>query len=103
MVRIPFLVDVPDDVSAQEIKGFLSGDESHIALREIPVAQLKENLSKMSNAFMQALADIKAVGGFELAEVEIQVEISAEGGVQFIGSSKIGGKGAITLKFKQPT
>jgi hypothetical protein len=102
MEQIPFLVAIPEPVASKEVKGFLSGDESYVALREIPVEQLKDNLSKVSHALMKVLADIKSVGNFELSEVEVQVEITAEGGVQFIGSSKIGGKGGIKLKFAKP-
>ena len=98
---IPFLVEVPEDPSLRDVKSFLT-DARHVALREIPVSKLRENLAKVSNALMQVLMDIKSVGDFELSEVEVKVEISAEGGVQFIGSSKIVGKGAIGLKFTRP-
>jgi hypothetical protein len=102
MEQIPFLVAVPEATPANEVKGFLSHDESCLALREIPVERLRDNLRKVSQALMTVLTDIKSVGNFELSEVVVQVEITAEGGVQFIGSSKIGGKGAITLKFAKP-
>lgn len=41
-------------------------------------------------------------GGFNyyrLTEVQVQLEITAEGGVALIGSVKAGAKGAITLTF----
>ncbi len=60
---------------------------------------LQKNLAGVCNAFTEALQDIKKVGDFTLEEVTLGVEVSAEGGVSFIGSAKAGGKGAITLKF----
>jgi hypothetical protein len=62
---------------------------------------LKENLQYVSNALMTVLADIRKIGQFKLQQVEIQVEVTAEGGVHFIGTAKVGGKGAITLTFSE--
>jgi hypothetical protein len=45
---------------------------------------------------------VKAVGGFELAEVQVAVELTAEGGVNLIGNLTAGAKGAIQLTFKPP-
>jgi hypothetical protein len=102
MEEIPFLVTIPEPADAKDLKGFLSNDGSYVALREISVDKLRENLQRVSWALLNVLADIKSVGEFELSEVEIGVEITAEGGVEFIGSSKVGGKGAIKLKFSRP-
>lgn len=99
--KIPFLVDIPEPIDAKDVKGFLSDDGSYVALREIPVDRLRENLERVSHALLKVLADIKSVGDFELAEVEVGVEITAEGGVNFIGSSKVGGKAGIKLKFSK--
>jgi hypothetical protein len=42
------------------------------------------------------------VGDYELHEVKLQVEISAKGGVNLVGTAEAGGKGAITLTFRPP-
>ena len=102
METIPFLVSIPESVDAKDVKGFLSDDGSYVVVREIPTDRLRENLDQVAHAVLKVLADIKSVGEFELAEVEIGAEITAEGGVNFIGSSKVGGKGAIKLKFSRP-
>lgn len=73
-----------------------------IGVAQISVATLRENLHSATSMLAQALSDIRGVGDFELAEVEVGVEISAEGGVQFIGTSKVSGSGSITLTFKKP-
>jgi hypothetical protein len=42
------------------------------------------------------------LAGMELDEIELSVEINGEGQVSLLGTgSKIGGKGAMTLKFKK--
>ena len=60
------------------------------------MTKLTENLSTL-------LADLKAVGGFELAEVQVAVELTAEGGVNLIGNLTAGAKGAMQLTFKPTT
>src|SRR4051794_8141807 len=103
METIPFLVAIPEGAQAEGLKGFFpDAGASYLALREIPVDRLRENLQAVSRALLKVLDDIKSVGDFGLTEVEIGIEISAEGGVQFVGSSKAGGKGAVKLKFSKP-
>jgi len=45
---------------------------------------------------------LKAVGGFELSEVQVGVEFTTEGGVNLIGNRTAGAKGALQLTFKPP-
>ena len=87
----------PED---KETKAIFLPDAETI-LERIPVDKLKANLGKLAQQFTAALEDIKAIGKFRLTEVEIQVEVSAEGGVELIGTATLGGKGAITLKFAE--
>ncbi len=99
MESIPFVVAVPD-TDDEQVKGLFNSDEE-TGLVSLPVDKLKANLTKACNTLTGALADLRAVGAFRLSEVTVQVEISAEAGVQFIGTGKAGGKGAITLTFKE--
>ena len=94
---IPFLVSLPDQ-DHQETKGIFVPD-GEIVLQNIPVDHLKENLSKICQGLTTVLSDVKKVGSFKLKEVEIGVEVTADGGVNFVGTAKVGGKGAITLTF----
>lgn len=96
---IPFLVSLPDE-EEQEVKGIFSRD-AEIGLKNIPADRLKENLNSLCQGLATALSDIKKVGNFQLKEVTIGVEVTAEGGVNFVGTSKLGGKGAITLTFTE--
>ena len=99
MDTIPFIVDVPDSGAA---KGLFSPATGAVRT-EIPTEVLRQNLARASEAMLQVLSDLKNVGRFRLSEVELQVEVTAEGGVNFIGSATLGAKGAITLKFVEPT
>lgn len=96
METIPILVSVQDE--DEEVKGLFSPD-ADIVLQEIPIDKLKENMLMVCNQVAATVGHIKQIGQFKLKEVSIQVEISAEGGVELIGTAKLGGKGAITLTF----
>jgi len=100
METIPFIVSVLDENVAS--KGLFTCSGRSLRLVEIPLEQLKKNLASVSSAMAEALQGIKEVGRFRLKEVNLQVEISAEGGVHFIGTASMEGKGAITLKFEEP-
>jgi hypothetical protein len=65
----------------------------------IPVETLRANFREATQMLSEALGDIHNVGTFELQEVEVGVEVSAEGGVQFVGTAKVAGSGSIKLKF----
>jgi len=67
---------------------------------EIPVDRLRESLAKLTGNLSTLLADLKAVGGFELAQVQVAVELTASGGVNLIGNLTAGAKGAMQLTFK---
>lgn len=73
-----------------------------LGLVTIPVETLRENFRQATQMLSEALADIQNVGTYELQEVEVGVEVSAEGGVQFVGTAKLAGSGAIKLKFIKP-
>ncbi len=106
--RIDFVVESPSGVhnEATHSKGVRRDPRADAVLtevRSIPVDAIKGNLRHVAAAATEFLSDIRAVGEFELTEVQLQVEVSAEGGVHFIGTAKAGGKGAITLTFSRPT
>ena len=61
---------------------------------------VQESLAELSGRLSTLLADLKAVGGFQLSEVRVGVELTAEGGVNLIGNLTAGAKGAIELTFK---
>jgi hypothetical protein len=62
-------------------------------------AELVASLRGLSDQLGDLFGGLRAVAGYELQEVQVGLEISAEGGFNLIGSAKAGGKGAITLTF----
>ncbi len=99
MDTIPFLVRAPSD-SASDTRGLFRKSQEIVGKR-IPVDALKTNLQSVSQSVMTILQDIKQVGDFRLKEVTFHVEVSAEGGVELIGTASVGGKGAVSLKFSE--
>ncbi|MEM9212829.1 MAG: hypothetical protein AAGD25_00500 [Cyanobacteria bacterium P01_F01_bin.150] len=66
--------------------------------------ELTRLMKSMGNALGQAKKDAGDLAGMELKEVELSVQISAEGKVSLmgIGGTQAGATGAITLKFGKP-
>jgi hypothetical protein len=100
MDTIPFIVSATGEDAAT--KGLFTRSSGVPRLVDIPLEQLKMNLSTVSSTMVEALQGIKEVGRFRLKEVTLQVEITAQGGIYFIGTASMEGKGAITLKFEEP-
>jgi hypothetical protein len=98
METIPFLVNLPDE--DEQVKGIFSID-TNIAVRELPTERLRDNLTKVCEGVASMVSDVKKIGSFQLKQVTIQVEVTAEGGIELIGTAKLGGKGAITLTFSE--
>ncbi|MBD2093006.1 hypothetical protein H6F67_24470 [Microcoleus sp. FACHB-1515] len=98
METIPFLVSLPEE--DEETKGIFS-TETEIVVRDLPTDRLRENLNRVCQGVASMLDDVRKVGNFKLKEVTIQVEVTAEGGIELVGTAKLGGKGAITLTFAE--
>ena len=73
--------------------------DAEAILEQVSIEKLRQSLGLACNGLTKILDDIKSVGRFRLKEVTVQVEISAEGGVQLIGTATLGGKGAISMTF----
>lgn len=58
-------------------------------------------LSVIGQVFQQAQQSASSFSGVELDEIELSVEVNGEGQLSLLGSGgKVGGKGAMKLKFK---
>ena len=73
---------------------------------QISVGDLEQKMSgflgMVGRVFSSAEKDAKKTAGMCLDEIELSVEIGAEGEIRLIGSgAKANGKGAIKLKFKR--
>jgi hypothetical protein len=80
--------------------------------KPVTAEKLKKEMSEfvqvMGQVLNEAKASAKEVGGMELDEIELSVEVNGEGQVSLFGmGGKVGSKGAMKLKFKavkpQPT
>jgi hypothetical protein len=62
-------------------------------------AELAASLRAVSGQLGELFTGLREVAGYELRQVQVGLEISAEGGFNLIGSAKAGGKAAMTLTF----
>ena len=64
-----------------------------------PLYVLSKKLKKFLNDFKPVLdATNDAIGGFAVNEVELNLEISGEGGVKLVGTLTAGVKAGVTIK-----
>jgi hypothetical protein len=67
---------------------------------DIPVERLKTNLSDLVVKLRAATRDLAAkADGLSLKELEVGIELTAEGGVSLIGTAKVGATASIKLTF----
>ena len=103
-------VRVADESEASQDSASETVSADHREVREIfgrgssavipfDTAELAASLRGLTRQLGELFGDLRAVGGYELQEVQVGLEISAEGGFNLIGSATVGGKGAITLTF----
>ena len=63
---------------------------------------LKENIASFVETVNEMLSSIpKITEPFQLDEIELSIEINAEGNIQLIGGLKVGAAGGITLRMKR--
>lgn len=75
---------------------------SDSAIRHLPTDKLAASLLDIKEGLAEIFSSIKAVGDFELKEVKLTLEFTAEGGFALVGLAKAGAKGGITLSFTPP-
>jgi hypothetical protein len=99
METLTFLVAADND--AENSMGLFSSREGGVALKEIPVAALRENLGRAVTALRGILNDAAPdeAGTLRLREAHVGLEISGSGGISMVGTCQVGAKAAITLVF----
>ena len=95
MSTIPVIIEPVSELEA----GTLGLEEIAGRIAQIDADTLRQSIGNLTGQITGLFEDIKAVGGYKLTTVQVQLEITAEGGVALIGSLKAGAKGAITLTF----
>jgi hypothetical protein len=93
---IPIRVQVSD---GETVSKGLFDDTTKSALVQVDLAILKSNLARLREDVAELLEAEEEEAGYLLREIEVGVEISAQGGVNLIGSLTVAGKAAIKLKF----
>lgn len=82
-----------------EVKETLRRGKGFSEVVPLDTDKLAASLQGLTGELDRLFTDVQRVGRFELNQVQVGLEISAEGGFNLIGSAKVGGKGAITLSF----
>jgi hypothetical protein len=86
--------------------GTLSGDKGIADLFRAPVKLnvdlISENLRRFVVSMNSMMANLPAIGApFRLEEIELSVELNAEGNFQLIGGAKLGVTGGLKLTMKR--
>jgi hypothetical protein len=88
-------------VSPSEEKGLLNRPMLPI-VADVDLTSLKANLAKLTRDLSELFAAQPTDSAFSLTQIEVGVEITAEGGVNLIGSMTAGAKASISLTFERP-
>lgn len=68
-------------------------------LQELDPSKINASLKELTANLDVMLDGVKTNRQFQLNEFEIGLEITAEAGINLIGTMTVGGKAALTLKF----
>ena len=98
MATIPVLVD---ETSAP-LSGTLGGGvlSPSPMLKEFDAEAIKSGIMRLSEQIAGLAQQTPPPSGIRLKQIQVQVGITAEGGVALIGLAKAGVSGAITLTFE---
>ena len=78
------------------------GNTSSVISKTISGETLKENLNEFVANIGKTFDGLKSTAkSFELEEFELNIEVSANGGINLIGMVQGGAKSGITMKFKR--
>jgi hypothetical protein len=102
---LTFVVSIMDDDDNSEAAGTkgIFGQRDLPAIRQIPVAILRENLHRTVNELGSLFRNLATPEDtMILKQVEVSFEVTASGKVALLGASaEASGKGAITLTFAE--
>jgi hypothetical protein len=69
-------------------------------LKEFQTETIQRGITQLSEQIAGLVQQVKQTSGIHLKQIQVQVGITAEGGVALIGLAKAGVSGAITLTFE---
>jgi hypothetical protein len=99
---LTFLVPVDHDDEDDSHMGVFGRGERETKLVQIPVSSLRQNLRDSVTVLKTVLEEAaSSSGAMRLKEAHVQFEVSAAGGIRFVGTTELGARGSITLVFGQ--
>ncbi|MFI7410521.1 hypothetical protein ACIBU0_17845 [Streptomyces sp. NPDC049627] len=105
---LPFWVMATEEdiaLAAQDsdTMGSLFSRDGDAVLRAVPLGPLRKNLADAVDALQRIFQDVADRGGpLPLAEAQLSFQVTASGGIQFVGSGQMQGSRSLTLTFKRP-
>jgi hypothetical protein len=85
-------------VTQSDTKSIFGGESARLV--EIPVERLRASLSDLVSKLRAATSDLAAkTDGLSLRELEVGIEVTAEGGVSLIGTATVGATASLKLTF----
>lgn len=116
-----FVVETEEVEETKQVKGVRGGDDVGGGFGEAQLVEqvktlakrkrvsldaqaLKAQISSMLAIMDEVFSEASTRTGLQLDEVELSVEINAEGQISIVGNGgKLGNSGGMTLKFTRPT
>jgi hypothetical protein len=98
------IVVAPERTPEEEAKGLFGGRGSEPPIvKKIPVEQLRDQFNALSQDVAKLMDDPPAseAGDLHLTELAVQIEITASGGINLIGTASVGATAAMTLTFSR--
>jgi hypothetical protein len=101
MGKISVIVEESNETRTGTL-GILDRERIKTAVKEVDAEKIQKSLRELVEQLSGIMKEDKIkLGSLHLSELEVNVEITAEGGVALVGVAKAGIKGAITLKFSR--
>ncbi|MEU2266010.1 hypothetical protein ABZ568_06100 [Streptomyces olindensis] len=100
---LPFWVSYDEDTGDEgDTMGLFGRRDEEPRLRSVPLGPLRKNLAEAVDALQEIFGEATARGGtLPLREAHLSVQVTASGGVQFIGGAQAQRSHGIVLVFKQ--
>jgi hypothetical protein len=91
---------IPIIVSTDTITKSVFATGGLASIADVPIGKLKSNLADIVAKLGMITADLESPASkYSLTELEVGLEISAEGGVSLIGTAKAGATASVKLTF----
>jgi hypothetical protein len=99
---LPFWVSFDEESEEYGDSMGIFGNREEAILRGVPLGVLRKNLADAVDALQQVFADVAARGGpLPLREAQLSFQVTAGGGVQFVGTANMQSSRGIVLVFRQ--